>query len=539
MRFYTALRACSLSAVWLVALACGSRTGLLSGQTQGAAGSAGSAGVAGSSTEPEPECITELDCPQPPPDQCGSAACNEGKCSLELGPACNDGDPCTVDTCGVSGCVFRDGRVDADKDGVFATGNASDPKAALGCGTDCDDSSAQIYPGAAEQCDALDNDCNGVTDDFSQLVPSGVGPTRVSPPEATRSSSAGLAFDGEAFGATMTSSFGGRTQGQFQRVGARGQLLGAPQRIARVNAESYGGPLVWSGERFLTAYEDARQDGNYEIYFDHLNRQGERLIEDLRVTNADDYSLRPSVLWTGAEALLVWDDRRFEGDADASALFGQRISADGALLGGNARLSPTGVRAENAFAALGRARVGVAFIALGAGDEPSLAFMTTSRTLEEPSPPITIPFDDPNGAVVTPLGNGFVITFHQHAGDFIGPSIYGALVTESGAPLGNVQSLTAGAPHARGNATFSYGDRFVMVWADDRDGAYQLYSQIFDQKLAPITPRQRLTTTMANAMSPVVAPAADGGLGVLYTEEGVGTTQTMFMRLDCDIPRRP
>ncbi len=529
MRLTSVLRASLLASVWVTALACGSRTGLLSGRTQGAAGSS----AAGTGSVPEPECVTELECPQPLPEQCGTATCTEGVCGLELGPVCDDGDPCTVDSCGASGCVFQDGRVDADNDGAFASGTASDPKAALGCGQDCDDASPQIFPGARELCDALDNDCNGVVDDATSLAPSGQAPTRVSPLSAARSSAAGLAFDGESFGASMTSQEGGRTQGQFQQLSARGQLVGGPQRIARVNAESYGGPLVWSGERFLTAYEDARQDGNYEIYFDHLNRKGERVIEDVRVTNADDYSLRPSVLWTGAEALLVWDDRRFEGELDASAVFGQRVSAQGALLGGNVRLSPSGVRAEAASVALGKARVGIAFLSLGAGSLPNLSFMTTSRALEEPSPPVVIPFDDPDGPVVTPLGDGFVLTFHQDTGAFIGPSIYGVLLSESGAVLGNVQSLTAGAPHARGNATFSYGDRFVMVWADDRDGTYQLHAQTFDRKLSPITPRQRLTTTMTNTLGPVVAATADGGLGVLYTDEATGQSQTFFTRLDC------
>lgn len=493
--------------------------------------------MAGSSSEPTPECVTALDCPQPRTDECGVAACAAGTCTLEVALTCDDGDPCTTDSCVDGACRSDDGRIDADGDGAFASGNVTEPSAPLGCGRDCDDSSAQVFPGAAEQCDGLDNDCNGVTDDSAELVTSGLAPTRVSPPEATRSSSAGLAFDGEAFGATMTSRVEGRTQGQFQRISARGQLVGAAQRIARVNAESYGGPLAWSGERFLTAYEDARQDGNYEIYFDHLNRQGERLIEDLRVTTADDYSLRPSVLWTGAEALLVWDDRRFEGGGDASALFGQRISVDGAPLGGNVRVSPNGVRAENAAVALGSTRVGVAFIELGVGDLPRLSFMTTSRALAEPSSPITIPFDDPDGPVVTALEDSFVVTFHQDAGAFIGASIYGVLMSQNGAQLTNVVSLTAGAPHARGNATYSYGDRFVMVWSDDRDGTYQLYSQIFDQKLAPISTRQRLTTTMSNSLAPVVAAASDGGVGVLYTEEAGGESQTLFTRLDCRLPK--
>jgi hypothetical protein len=515
-------------------VACGSRTGLLSGQTQGGAG-AGGTGVAGSAST-VPECVTAIDCPQPGPGQCGTAACESGVCSLELGATCDDGDPCTVETCASGVCSSEDGRVDADGDGVFATGNASDPQALLGCGTDCDDSSPVSFPGAPESCDGLDNDCNGVKDDRLQLVASKLPPTRVSAPGSTRSEGTSLAFDGEAFGATLTSFVGGRAQGQFQRIDVRGRLVGAPQRIARVNAESYGGPLAWSGQRFLTAYEDARQDTNYEIYFDQLNRGGERVAEDLRVTDAVDYSLRPTLLWTGTESLLVWDDRRFEGTGDASALFGQRISAEGALLGRNVRLSPEGVRAESAATALGSSRVGIAYLELGVRDLSRLSFTTTSLELEEPSPPVTIPFEEPNEPVVTALDDRFVITFHQHAGTSIGPSIYGVSVSQSGALLGTVQSLTAGAPHARGNATLSYGDRFVMVWSDDRDGNYQLYAQTFNRDLSPISTLQRVTQSGSTAWTPFVAASADGGLGVLYKDESPGQSQTLFTKLNCVPP---
>jgi hypothetical protein len=515
-----------VSSGWLFPLACGSRTGLPPGRLIGEAGAEGFAGA-----PVEPMCVTAADCPQPPPDRCGSAACTDGVCSLDMGQVCDDKDPCTVDSCVTGGCVFTDGRVDADGDGAFATGTSADPKAALGCGKDCDDTSPDIFPGAIELCDGLDNDCNGVIDDGTQLQPSKTAPTRVSPPDAEHSQAAGLAFDGESFGATMTSWFG-RSQGQFQQIDLQGKLVGGPQRIARVNAQDYAGPLLWSGERYLTAYEDARQDGNYEIYFDLLNRKGERIIPDLRVTNADDYSLRPSVLWTGAEALLIWDDRRFEKNGDHSVIFGQRVSLAGQLLGANTRISAPGTRAEKASAALTANEIGIAFLALDDQNRASLQFMTTSRTFDKPSAAKSIAFEDPDSPNLTALNDEYVITFHQDTGALIGSAIYGAVVQKNGA-VSVPQSMTTGAAHARGNSTYSYGDRFVMVWADDRTGNYQLYAQTFDKKLSPISQLLRLTNTNSLTLDAALAPSSDGGLGVLYSDQGNGDFQTFFTRLDC------
>ncbi len=516
----------------LLAAGCGSRTELRPGSV-GASG--GEPGV-----EPLPECLSQFDCPQPEPSQCGFAVCNRGVCELNLGPACDDGNPCTIDVCTADlGCQFMDGRVDADGDGAFASGNITDPKAALGCGSDCDDANAEVRPGGVELCDALDNDCNGVVDDGTALQAPALAPVRVSrtqdpdcpasDPACVRSSATGLAFDGEWFGATMTTQVR-RSKGEFQRIDRSGALLDGPQPLSRVNAESYGGPLVWTGERYLTAYQDARQDDNYEIYFDVLNRKGQRLVEDVRVTNADDFSLRPSLVWTGAEALLVWDDRRFEGAGDASALFGQRVSLDGELRGANERLTPVGAYGEAPSIALSDARVGIAFVELRADGRPGLKFMTASRTLTDPSTPLEIPFDDPDGANVTALGDKFAVTFHQH-GDVIGSSIFGVLIGPQGIEL-MPRSLTVGR-HARGHATYSYGDRFVMVWADDKDGPYQLYAQTFDARLSPVSPILRVTSTMTDTVGPAIAPASDGAMGVLYTDQGSGKPQTFFTRLDC------
>jgi hypothetical protein len=510
-----------LSSGWLAVSACGSRTGLPPGRV-----------IEEDPPEPIVECVTAAECPQPPPGRCGVASCNaENRCELDLGPSCDDGDACTVDACEQNACVSTDGHVDADGDGVPARGTSADPTAPLGCGDDCDDANPEIFPGAVELCDSLDNDCNGIIDDGTGLTPTTAEPIRVSPMSPDRvitGRAAGLAFDGESFGATMTIR-DGTWQGHFRQLDAYGNPLGDSQRVAHVNAESYGGPLVWTGQRYLIAYDDARQDDNYEIYFNLLNRQGERLNEDLRVTNADDFSLRPSVVWTGVEGLLVWDDRRFEDNQDSSVIFGQRVSLEGQLLGGNERLTPPGVQGENASIALSDAGVGIAFVSpLAGSNDTVLGFMTASRSLDNPSEVTIIDFRNATAPVVTAVDGKYVVTFHEHT-DVIGPSIFGVVIGPNGIERGPT-SMTVGSRFARSNATYSYGDRFVMAWGEEQ-GKYQLYAQVFDSTLAPRSERFRLTNTSTDTWGPALAPAKDGGLGVLYTDET--EEQVYFTRLDC------
>ena len=81
-------------------------------------------------------------------------------CTLEgcvnLGiPACDDGDECTLDTCDPVRDICTNERVDRDEDGDGLTG----------CGGDCDDSNPGVFPGAAEMCDMVDQDCDGAFDE--------------------------------------------------------------------------------------------------------------------------------------------------------------------------------------------------------------------------------------------------------------------------------------------------------------------------------------------------------------------------------------
>ena len=69
--------------------------------------------------------------------------------------------------------------LDGDEDGF---GNPSTPIEACSVddpgvaptGDDCDDENAEVFPGQEERCDSIDNDCNGLTDEYDPALVDGI-----------------------------------------------------------------------------------------------------------------------------------------------------------------------------------------------------------------------------------------------------------------------------------------------------------------------------------------------------------------------------
>lgn len=108
----------------------------------------------------EPTCVDDTPCDDG--DMCnGAETCDlaTNTCMAGTMLVCDDGSPCTTDSCdSVLGCVAT--LIDADMDG-FA------PDTLGACGTDCDDTRDDTFPGAEELCDGRDNNCVGGIDEVS------------------------------------------------------------------------------------------------------------------------------------------------------------------------------------------------------------------------------------------------------------------------------------------------------------------------------------------------------------------------------------
>jgi cysteine-rich repeat protein len=101
-------------------------------------------------------------------DACdGAETCTAAShtCASAAALDCNDGDPCTTDSCEMSmGCANV--LIDVDGDG-FAPGTCTTSGL---MGGDCNDTNSSVFPGAAELCDSIDNDCDGMVDDSIVMV---------------------------------------------------------------------------------------------------------------------------------------------------------------------------------------------------------------------------------------------------------------------------------------------------------------------------------------------------------------------------------
>lgn len=92
----------------------------------------------------------------------GAETCDGATHRCQAGPApdCSDGDDCTEDSCddAMGGCLHA--LFDGDGDGHA-------PTTAGACGDDCDDTRDDVYPGAEELCDGVDNNCNIDVDELA------------------------------------------------------------------------------------------------------------------------------------------------------------------------------------------------------------------------------------------------------------------------------------------------------------------------------------------------------------------------------------
>jgi hypothetical protein len=119
------------------------------------------------------------------------------------------------------------------------------------------------------------------------------------------------------------------------------QAIGPDTRVTTAAGLSWEPSIVWTGSQYGIAWEDDR-DGDSEIYFARLSSSGARVGGDVRVTQAPFPSRAPRITWTGSEFAIVWLDFRNSPSASSGhfEVYFARLDAAGHKIGSDVRLTP-------------------------------------------------------------------------------------------------------------------------------------------------------------------------------------------------------
>jgi hypothetical protein len=514
----------------LLLLGCGARTGL---------------NPLDAGPPPTP-CVTDAECDDG--RWCtGAEVCLEGRCSPGAPVVClTGGDPCIDSVCDENARACQ--RVfltdDRDNDGFRAPRPGSRPGDPDRCGDDCDDTNPRVYPGATEVCNGLDDDCNGVIDDDATLSPAGTS-VRVSDEAVAPSAPGGVAWTGMRYAASFWGYEMGKARVYFAAMDRDGTRREAQRAVTTTPNDAFGAAVAWTGNVLGAVWQDRRDaGGGYEIYFNRLTPDGERLGPDLRITNAPGFSINPTIAWTGEEFILAWQDERDSVGSGGYEIYAQRVDEQGRLILPNQRITRDRANSEAPSLAVGERGLGIAWLDGRGGGTRGIWFAPYARDLSRQGPDQRVSPAGFNaiGANIVWNRDRWVIAWFDDDESSADREVWGALRDPAGLAVGPPRRLTMDGGFSRYPQLLPLGDRVLLVWADDRVGAqYSLFARTLDANLNPRTPEAQLTQLspgMRNAaVYPLLARGPEGDVGVLYRDQRDGRIQTWFTRLRCALAR--
>jgi hypothetical protein len=510
--FLTGCRKASLGVLFAGAMltSCGGRSGIPEGDGTG----------------PLVPCNSESDCFDG--NLCRTRSCQEGYCKTVATELCDDANVCTIDTCEPStgACVFQPRVADDDEDGFVAALPGTVPGAAGSCGNDCNDSNPRIYPNAPEVCDGADNNCNGVIDEGVNAYSPVTSPIQISDDSFTVGSADDIVYDGDRFGISWTGQQGdGNYQGYISGYDILGFSKLPTKNISQTSNNSYGGPLIWTGSAYATAWE-VRGEKGYDIVFNQLDVNGKKLGPDVHITDNRGFSIQPTLLWNGVHYWIVWSDNnggRFQ-------IYGRRVESSGQVSEPSALTNGIDdARAPRIVAS----PTSILLVYLSGGRQRLLGQVLNADLTPE-GPSFYISDEGAYDYSVAWVNDRFVVAFSTEQAD-VGDAIWAATFDPNGKLLASAQRITDGANFARSPSVLSLGDRFALAWSDDRleYTHYGIRLRTYDTNLNPLAPVTSLVETSSDSLYPSLA-AGGSGMALAFRSRVNDTPgQPYFLPLAC------
>jgi len=472
--------------------------------------------------QPDAAVACELPCPTSTFCEPACIVADGDSCTDLPPPSCDDQDDCTTDSCDTEtdACDHQSILEDNDDDGYLVPERCG--------GFDCDDENPLVHPGALERCNGLDDDCDGQADEGADLVPS--GRVRAFAASDVTDWAADIVWAEDRYIIGFYDYRGGDADVFLLAVDETGEPLGGAEQVTTSAADGFGPDLVWTGRELGATWTD-RRDGNFEVYFARFDRDLERLSADLRITEAEGWSLYPRIAWSGDEYTIVWQDDRdgwFE-------IFGQRIGVDG-LAARQPRLSSEAAdEAESPAIAFG----GDAYHALwlvGDLSRHEVRYVRLGLDLSIESSRILV-LDGLSTAAEPSLASSpesTAIAWEAESGRGFETAL--AILSNRDGELLRDPAVLAGpslGSDARAPEAVWSNAAFVLSWSELGESTFDLMFATFGEEGDALLEPRALTSSSGDAVGAHLA-VGPGQLGVVWSDTRDGSYDGYFTRLLCD-----
>jgi len=272
-----------------------------------------------------------------------------------------------------------------------------------------------------------------------------------------------------------------------QIVSSDGTLLGENFTISTAARNQFNTSVAYDpvAQGFLVVWDDNRSVTSYDIYGQLISPDGTLLGGDFTISTASRNQDVPSVAYDpiAQRFLVAWADYRSGTDYD---IYGQIVSPDGTLLGENFTIST--LANDQDWPSVANDSVSQRFLVTWedyrSGTEPDIygQIVSSDGTLLGENFTISTAARDQYepSLAYDPLSQRFLVTWEDFRSgrDFF---IYGQLVSPDGTLIGANFTISTAAndQYASSVAYDSVAQHFLVVWQDSRSGtSCDIYGQI-------------------------------------------------------------
>jgi hypothetical protein len=326
------------------------------------------------------------------------------------------------------------------------------------------------------------------------------GADRMIAGRGTYARNAALAWTGTEFGLVWEDNRDGNFEIYFSRLTAAGDTIGPSLRVTANAAFSYKPVIAWTGSQYGIAWEDYRW-GNYEIYFARVSAAGVKLGE-VRLTTDTSYSYAPALAWAAnkSEFGVAWNDYRV-GNYE---LYFTRVSAAGVKLIADARLTTDAASSTAASLVYSGSEYAVAWDDNRDGnDEVYFARVSAAGAKVGSDQRVSLGLDYSSAPSLAWTGGACAAAWSDHRDG--NAEIYFARLSAAGALLGGEQRLTANGSASLVPALAAAADEYGTAWQDNRDGNDEIYFGRIGAGGNRVGPDLRLSFAANSSKDPALA----------------------------------